>query len=101
VAFSVRPFELTAQGVLADLESIVVKIDIPGFRVDDQICAGSLGLLEISIQSPRVAFEVGRIVVLSRVDEDPHHHAVVVGAGSADETKMAVVEGAHGGNQTD
>ena len=51
---------------------------------------------QIAFECPRIARQVGRIVELSRVDEDADERAVVFSAAAPDERQVPLVQRAHG-----
>ena len=79
----------------------VQRIDLLDGRGEEQVDAGLLGKQLVALEVARVAGQVLGGPKLRRVDEQARHSHVALLVAGPKERQVALVEGAHGGDESD
>ena len=77
------------------------RVDLGNVRDEQHVRAALLGQPGVPLLVSRVGRQVGRLVELARVDEQPHRDKVGGCPGRSDQRKVPVVEPPHGRHQGD
>src|SRR5690606_15414726 len=100
VAGSAGPFEEVADGPGGQShDGVTVGVELVDGRGEDDDAVGECGAVGVDVA--RVLVEVFAVTELERVDEDRYHDGVGDAGGAAHEGEVAVVQGAHGGDEGD
>ena len=77
------------------------RVELVHLGREEDVDAGLLGDSGVALLVARVRGEVFVRPELRRIDEEAGDEKVVLGPGRTEEREMAIVEGAHGGDQAD
>lgn len=94
-------FERTRDEFLVDVGRVALRIHLRRDGGKNDVCACGFALGGVAFQFARIFAKIFAGGELGWVDEDRDDHGVGTFGGEADETEVALVERAHGGDEPD